>query len=69
MECLICRGAVQREDLEFCGVIICEHCEGKMMHLSAEEPEYEAFVSALRGMWQRRFQASRDRRLKDGDQL
>jgi hypothetical protein len=50
-------------------VIICEHCEGKMMHLSAEEPEYEAFVSALRGMWQRRFQASRDRRLKDGDQL
>lgn len=67
MECLVCRTHVQDSGLEFWGVTICSDCEGKLMVLDAQEPEYEVFVGALRSMWQRRCQAFRDRRLKGDD--
>ncbi|HPT82674.1 MAG TPA: sigma factor G inhibitor Gin [Limnochordia bacterium] len=69
MECLVCRDLVQGEGLEFWGVTICQRCEGRLMGLTAGQPEYDLYVGALRSMWEQRLRAFRDRRLKDGDQL
>ena len=40
-----------------------------LMDLTVDQPEYESYLSAMRDLWQKRFQAARDRRLKDGDSL
>jgi len=39
------------------------------MDLTVDQPEYESYLSAMSDLWQKRFQAARDRRLKDGDSL
>lgn len=69
MECLVCRKVANTDGLAFCGVAICAHCEGELMSVSVDRPEYDAFVHALSRMWQERFSASRDRRLRNGDHM
>ncbi len=69
MECLVCRGGIGDSALEFWGVTICQRCQDRLMDLTVDQEEYESYLSAMRDLWQKRFQAARDRRLKDGDSL
>ncbi|NLM40693.1 MAG: hypothetical protein GX199_00095 [Firmicutes bacterium] len=70
MECLVCRSFVLKGDgLEFWGATICDQCEDRLMTLTVDQPEYDGFVRALRALWQRRFQAFRDRRFEDGEHM
>lgn len=69
MECLVCRRIVDRDGLEFWGATICPSCQRKMLEVTADQPEYGAYVMALRRLWRRQLQAARDRRLKEGEHL
>lgn len=67
MECLICQNVVQNESLNFWGVTICGDCEGLLMELALEQPEYDHFVQAFRLLWQRQLLALSDLYPMDGD--
>lgn len=69
MECLICQNNGGVEGLSFWGAVICADCEGRLMEVAVDHPEYELLLRAFRLLWRRQLQAARDRHLVDGDQL
>lgn len=69
MECLICQStAWEKDGLNFWGVTICGDCEGRLMELAVDQPEYDTIVRAFRLLWQRQLSDSSDRHLVDGEQ-
>lgn len=68
MECLVCQSVGKKEGVSFWGVSICGDCEGRLMELAVDQPEYDILIRAFSHLWQTRFLAARDRHLMDGDQ-
>lgn len=50
--CFICQTAVEPHMLSFLGVIICGDCEGEIMELAVDQPQYDEVVNAFRLLWQ-----------------
>ncbi|NMB00321.1 MAG: hypothetical protein GX971_02195 [Firmicutes bacterium] len=68
MECLVCQSVGKKEGLNFWGASICGDCEGRLMELAVDQPEYETLIRAFRLLWQSHFLTSQDRHLTESDQ-
>ncbi|ABO48606.1 hypothetical protein Dred_0056 [Desulforamulus reducens MI-1] len=52
-KCVLCKAAVQETNIgiRILGKYICTSCEQKIINLSWDDPDYEAYKSGLKKIW------------------